>query len=161
MKRAHTKSIDELYKELNTSENGLSKDEVNKRLLQNGKNVLKEQKKISIFKMILSQLTDKMIIILFIAAILSFILGEQAEGVVILIIIVINAVISIVQEKKAADAVEALRKMNAPTANVIRDGVIQTIYSSEVVIGDIVYAVRYGIFAIFDKFAALFHLNCT
>ena len=145
MKRAHTKSIDELYKELNTSENGLSKDEVNKRLLQNGKNVLKEQKKISIFKMILSQLTDKMIIILFVAAILSFILGEQAEGVVILIIIVINAVISIVQEKKAADAVEALRKMNAPTANVIRDGVIQTIYSSEVVIGDIVYLEAGGI----------------
>ena len=95
--------------------------------------------------MILSQLTDKMIIILFIAAILSFILGEQAEGVVILIIIVINAVISIVQEKKAADAVEALRKMNAPTANVIRDGVIQTIYSSEVVIGDIVYLEAGGI----------------
>ena len=64
--------------------------------------------------MIIGQLTDKMIIILFIASILSFILGEAAEGIVILIIIVINAVISIVQEKKAADAVEALRNMNAP-----------------------------------------------
>ena len=132
--KAYTKSKEDLYKELNTSENGLSGEEANKRLMCDGKNVLSEGKKVSIFKMILSQLTDKMIIILFIAAFLSFLLKEQAEGIVILIIIVINAVISIMQEKKAADAVLALKKMNAPIAHVIRDGQIKDINSSDVLI---------------------------
>ena len=143
--KAYSKKIDELFKELNTNENGLSKEEASKRLISNGKNELTHKKKNSIFKMILEQLTDKMIIILFIAAFLSFILGEQTEGVVILIIIVINAVISIFQEKKAADAVEALRNMNAPKANVIRDGKVQVVPSSDVVTGDIVYLEAGGI----------------
>lgn len=143
--KAYSKKIDELFKELNTNENGLSKQEASKRLISNGKNELTHKKKNSIFKMILEQLTDKMIIILFIAAFLSFILGEQTEGVVILIIIVINAVISIFQEKKAADAVEALRNMNAPKANVIRDGKVQVVPSSDVVTGDIVYLEAGGI----------------
>ena len=143
--KAYSKKIDELFKELNTNENGLSKEEASKRLISNGKNELTHKKKNSIFKMILEQLTDKMIIILFIAAFLSFILGEQTEGIVILIIIVINAVISIFQEKKAADAVEALRNMNAPKANVIRDGKVQVVPSSDVVTGDIVYLEAGGI----------------
>ena len=143
--KAYSKKIDELFKELNTNENGLSKEEASKRLISNGKNELTHKKKNSIFKMILEQLTDKMIIILFIAAFLSFILGEQTEGIVILIIIVINAVISIFQEKKAADTVEALRNMNAPKANVIRDGKVQVVPSSDVVTGDIVYLEAGGI----------------
>ena len=137
--KAYTKSKEELFKELSTSEKGLTKEEALKRLQTNGKNVINKSKKISIFKMIIGQLTDKMIIILFIASILSFILGEAAEGIVILIIIVINAVISIFQEKKAADAVEALRNMNAPMATVIRDGAVQDIHSADLVIGDIVF----------------------
>ena len=137
--KAYTKSKEELFKELSTSEKGLAKEEALKRLQTNGKNVINKSKKISIFKMIIGQLTDKMIIILFIASILSFILGEAAEGIVILIIIVINAVISIFQEKKAADAVEALRNMNAPMATVIRDGSAQDIHSADLVIGDIVF----------------------
>ncbi len=137
--KAYTKSKEELFKELSTSEKGLTKEEALKRLQTNGKNVINKSKKISIFKMIIGQLTDKMIIILFIASILSFILGEAAEGIVILIIIVINAVISIFQEKKAADAVEALRNMNAPMATVIRDGSAQDIHSADLVIGDIVF----------------------
>ena len=142
---AYTKSKEEILKELNTTEDGLSKDEALKRLEKYGKNVLNKGKNISIFKMVIAQLTDKMIIILFIAAILSFILGEKAEGIVILIIIVINVVISIIQEKKAADAVEALRNMNAPVATVIRDGKIESILSSDVAIGDIVYLEAGGI----------------
>ena len=137
--KAYTKSKEALFKELSTSEKGLTKEEALKRLQTNGKNVINKSKKISIFKMIIGQLTDKMIIILFIASILSFILGEAAEGIVILIIIVINAVISIFQEKKAADAVEALRNMNAPMATVIRDGSAQDIHSADLVIGDIVF----------------------
>ena len=145
MNTAYTKDVKKIYEELKTNENGLSKMEAQKRLEQYGENVLIEKKKNSLFKMILMQLTDKMIIILFIASFLSFILGELAEGVVILIIILINTVISIIQEKKAADAVQALRNMNAPMATVIRDGKTQTILSKEVVIGDIVYLEAGGI----------------
>lgn len=143
--KAHAEKIEDIFKKLKTSEDGLTEEEALRRLTLNGKNVLNKKKKTSIFKMIMSQLTDKMIIILFIAAFLSFILGEQAEGIVILIIIVINAVISIVQEKKAADAVEALRNMNAPMANVIRGGVVKQIPSSDLVVGDIVYLEAGGI----------------
>ncbi len=135
----------DLFEELKTSEKGLSDGEALKRLNVNGKNVLASKKKVSIFKMILEQLTDKMIIILFVAAFLSFILGETAEGVVILIIIVINAVISIIQEKKAADAVLALKNMNAPMANVIRDGEMKVIPSADLVVGDMVYLEAGGI----------------
>ena len=122
MNKAYTKDVKKIYEELKTNENGLSKMEAKKRLEQYGENVLIE-----------------------IASFLSFILGELAEGVVILIIILINTVISIIQEKKAADAVQALRNMNAPTATVIRDGKAQTILSKEVVIGDIVYLEAGGI----------------
>ena len=145
MNKAYTKDVKKIYEELKTNENGLSKMEAQKRLKQYGENVLIEKKRNSLFKMILLQLTDKMIIILLIASFLSFILGELAEGVVILIIILINTVISIIQEKKAADAVQALGNMNAPMATVIRDGKAQTILSKEVVIGDIVYLEAGGI----------------
>ena len=143
--KAYAEKIEDIFKKLNTSKDGLTDEEALKRLVLNGKNILNKKKKTSIFKMVLSQLTDKMIIILFIAAFLSFILGEQAEGIVILIIIVINAVISIVQEKKAADAVEALRNMNAPMANVIRDGTVKQIPSSDLVVGDVIYLEAGGI----------------
>ena len=143
--KAYNEKIEDVLEKLGTNENGLSLDEARKRLFLNGKNEIVKKKKISIFKMVLEQITDKMIIILFIASILSFILGEMAEGIVILIIIVINAVISIFQEKKAADAVEALRNMNAPSAHVIREGVKRVIPASEIVIGDIVYLEAGGI----------------
>ncbi len=135
---AYKKKIEELYKELKTNVNGLSKDDAQARLNKNGKNVLISKKKVSIFKMILEQLTDKMIIILLIASFLSFILGEVAEGIVILIITFINTFISVFQEKKAAEAVEKLKSMNAPSATVIRDDKVQSILASDLVVGDIV-----------------------
>ena len=143
--KAYTKTWTDVVKSLKSSEDGLTQAAAMERLKLNGKNEINKQKKVSIGKMILEQVTDKMIIILFIASILSFVLGEEAEGIVILIIIVINVVISIVQEKKASDAVEALRNMNAPKAIVIRDGKKKTINASEVVKGDIVYLEAGGI----------------
>ena len=73
MNKAYTKAVTEIYDKLKTNESGLSKEEAQKRLEQYGENVLTEKKKTSISKMIIEQLTDKMIIILFIASILSFI----------------------------------------------------------------------------------------
>ncbi len=117
---------------------GLTQKEAKKRQEQYGPNELKRKKKKTILKMILEQLTDKMIIILLIASILSFLLGETLEGTVILVIIGINIVISVVQEKKASDALEALRNMNAPHSIVLRDGKKEQILAKDLVPGDIV-----------------------
>ncbi len=89
-------------------------------------------------KMIVLQLKDAMIIILFIAALISFLLNETAEAIVILVIIFINTLISIIQEKKAENAIEALKSISAPNVKVIRDGVKDVISSQNLVVGDIV-----------------------
>lgn len=136
---SYSETIEELLKELITSKEGLSTSEVSLRQSQQGKNELRAKKARTIVDMIIEQLTDKMIIILLIASILSFVLGETLEGIVILVIICINATVSIIQEKKAEDAIAALNKMNAPYANVLRDGDRQRIPVSELVVGDIVY----------------------
>lgn len=123
MEESYKKGLKEVIKELNSNiDTGLSTQEVQKRQAKYGFNELQQKKKKTILKMILEQLTDKMIIILLIASILSFILGETLEGIVILVIIGINILISVVQEKKASDALEALRNMNAPQSLVLRNG---------------------------------------
>ena len=139
MKDAYTKSSDEVVKILNSSIDGLTDNEVKARLNKYGYNEIEAKKPKTILEMILEQLKDKMILILLLASILSFILGEYAEGIVILIIIFINTLISIIEEKKALDAIEALRNMNAPHTTVIRDGKKQNILTKEVVVGDIIY----------------------
>ena len=95
------KSKEEVLKILKTQESGLTVEEAFRRLQTDGPNELIEKKEKKLFQMFLEQLKDKMIIILLIAAILSFALKEIAEGVVILIIIFINAIISVWEEKKA------------------------------------------------------------
>ena len=139
MKEAYTKSSDEVVKVLNSSIDGLTANEVKARLNKYGYNEIEAKKPKTILEMILEQLKDKMILILLLASILSFILGEYAEGIVILIIIFINTLISIIEEKKALNAIEALRNMNAPHTTVIRDGKKQNILTKEVVVGDIIY----------------------
>lgn len=137
--KTYSESMEEIFQELVTSKEGLNTNEVTLRQSQQGKNELRAKKARTILDMIVEQLTDKMIIILFIASILSFVLGETLEGIVILVIICINAIVSIIQEKKAADAIAALNKMNAPFATVLRDGDRKRIPVSELVTGDIVY----------------------
>ena len=132
------KTKEEILKNLKTQETGLTTEEALQRLKTEGKNELAEKKEKSLLAMFVSQLKDKMIIILLIASVLSFILGETAEGVVILIIVFINAFISVWEEKKATDALKALRKLNAPLAKVVRDGKNKKIVTSELVKGDVV-----------------------
>lgn len=140
MQESYKKSLKEVLEELNTSEDvGLSSIEVKKRLEKYGPNELVQKKKKTILKMILEQLTDKMIIILLIASILSFILGEKLEGFVILFIIAINVLISVIQEKKASDALEALKNMNAPHSLVLRNGKKEEVMAKDLVPGDIIY----------------------
>ena len=139
MKDAYTINSSEVIEKLHSSNQGLTEALARSRLEKNGPNIIASTKKKIIFEMILEQLKDKMIIILLFASILSFILGEQAEGIVILIIIFINALISIIQEKKAMDAIEALKKMNTPHTTVIREGKKKEILTKDLVVGDLVY----------------------
>ena len=136
---AYTKSSNEVIESLNSRIEGLNQEEVSIRLEKYGYNEIKEKKKKTIFSMIIDELKDRMILILLLASILSFVLGEVAEGVVILIIIFINAFISIIQEKKAMKAIESLKDMNTPHTTVIREGKKKNILTKELVVGDIVY----------------------
>ena len=139
MKDAYTKSSKDILEELSSKKDGLNEKEVTKRIEKYGYNEIEAKKPKTILEMVIDGLKDKMILILLLASILSFILGEVAEGVVILIIIFINSLISIIQEKKAMNAIIALKNMNAPHTTVIRDGKKKNIFTKEVVIGDIVY----------------------
>lgn len=136
--KSYSKSIEKLMEECKTSMDGLSHIEVQRRQEKYGKNELLKKSRKTIFRMILEQLTDKMILVLLAASILSFFLSEYVECVVILVIVGINALVSILQEKKAADAIEALNQMNAPHAFVLRDGVRETVNVCDLVVGDVV-----------------------
>lgn len=117
---------------------GLSGEEANTRLTKYGYNKLKGKPKKSILALFLSQLKDMLIYVLIASAVITMIIGEYADSVIILLVIILNAVIGVIQEYKAEKAVEALQKMTTPKSVVRRDGMIQEINSEEVVPGDIV-----------------------
>ncbi len=132
-----------LLKELNTTENGLSSDEARRRLEENGRNALKAPPGKSLFRRLLEQLADPMIIILLAAAAVSGVLavmeGESfADVIIILAVVIINAVLGVYQESKAEKAIEALQKMSAATSKVLRDGKLTVIPSEELIKGDVV-----------------------
>lgn len=134
----HTQSAESVMQTLDTSKNGLSDREALERLSYYGANELRKKQKKSIGKMLLEQVTDVMVLILIGAATVSMFLGEWAEAIVILIIVVIDAIIGVAQECKATNALEALKQMSAPTACVRREGEESIIPASELVPGDIV-----------------------
>ena len=129
----------EIEKKLSTNIlNGLTKEEAEKRLIENGPNKLKGKKKKSVLMLLFEQINDPMIYILLVAAIISAIVGEVSDALIILLVIAINAIIGVFQESKAEKALEALKNMSTPKAVVKRDGEIFEIESSDIVVGDIV-----------------------
>ena len=134
----HSLSSSEVLEKLKTSDYGLSEEEIRSRQKIYGLNELSKKKRKSIFKLILYELKDPMIIILILASILSFILDEFVEGYVIIFIVFLNTIISVIQQKKAEASIEALKSMSAPTAHVIRNNTEVIIPASEIVVGDIV-----------------------
>lgn len=117
---------------------GLSQAEVSSRQAEYGLNKLQEEKKVPLYKRILEQFKDVLIIILIIAAIVSGFLGDWVEALLIIAIVIINAFLGVYQEGRAEQAVDALQKMSSPTARVLRDGVQVVVASEEVVPGDII-----------------------
>ena len=139
----YNKKVEQLYKELNTNINGLTEEEVKKRLQEYGENKLTERKKKSNFVVFISQFNDLMIILLIFAsvfsAVISYIQKESyADTIIILVIVVINATLSFIEEKKADKAIEELNKMFITNNNVIRNGKKETIDVRQIVPGDII-----------------------
>lgn len=133
------KSPEETFRELDVNPSvGLSKAEAAKRLDLYGLNKLKGKPKKSILSLFLSQLKDMLIYVLLGAAVITLIIHEYADAIIILFVIILNAAIGVVQEYKAGKAVEALQKMTTPRSLVRRDNEVIEINSEEVVPGDIV-----------------------
>lgn len=133
----YTESIDELS-EITDLENGLNSQQIIESRDLFGANKLDEVKGKSWFIKLLEQFKDTMIIILMIAALISMFVGERIDAIVIMAIVVLNALIGLIQEARAEEALKALQDMSSPNAKVIRDGVEKVIPSKEIVVGDIV-----------------------
>jgi len=134
----HTQDITQSLSALKSEIKGLSAAEVANRQQSYGPNELMQKKNKPAWVMFLLQFKDFMIIILMLAAIISGVMGEVTDTIIILIIVLLNAVIGFVQEYRAEKAIDALKKMSVTTAKVKRDGEIQQLSSTELVPGDIV-----------------------
>ena len=142
MSQWHSKSLQTVLDELEVSpQAGLSSSEASRRLEKYGPNELKDAEKESLLMRFLDQMKDPMIIVLLIAAVLSFVSSgftDWVDSVIILLIVIVNAVISISQEDNAEKALEALRQMSAPLAKVVRGGQITRVETNLLVPGDII-----------------------
>lgn len=133
------KSTEQVLQELDIDlEQGLTSEEAARRLEQYGPNKLAEKKRKSVLSMFIAQLKDTMIYILLAATVLSIFMGDYAEAIIILVVVVLNAVIGVFQENKAEQAMDALKKLTTPHAYVRRDGQLVEIGSEEIVPGDVV-----------------------
>jgi len=135
----YAQSIQDILKNLNTDgEKGLNSSEAKTRLEKYGYNELKKAKKLTPFKIFISQFKNALLLLLIFAGILSLILGEKIESIAIFGILLLNAVLGFIQEYRAEKAMEALKKLAAPRATVIRDGRRMMVSANELVPGDII-----------------------
>ncbi len=145
MDRLHQLAIPDALERMSTSESGLTSEEALRRLPVHGRNSLDLKERRTPFRILVGQFADFMILVLVVAAILSGIIGDLKDTIVIGAIVLLNGIIGFVQEYRAERAMEALRKMAAPVANVIRDGTTATVPAAELVPGDIVMLESGGI----------------
>lgn len=140
----YNKEIKDIYKELNSSKDGLNNEDVKKRLLEFGKNKLVEKKKKSTIIRFFDQFKDTMIIILLVVAALLCIYGrlhshDYTDTIVILVVVFINAIVGFIQEEKAEAVLNGLKKFETTTCKVKRNGKILIVDTTTLVPGDIVY----------------------
>lgn len=139
----HNFDSDQVIKEFKSSKDGLTEEDAKNRLIKFGPNKLKETKKESKIVKFLSQFKNLMIIVLLIAAIISFIISyinkeSYLDSIIILLIVFINAILGYLEEQKADEAIESLKKMQTTKVKVKRDGVVKYLNSEDLVSGDIV-----------------------
>jgi Ca2+-transporting ATPase len=136
----HSMTSNEVLSRLGTNlEKGLSKELAEQRLAEYGLNQLAEKPRASFLSLVFDQLKSFVIILLVVASIISAVLGEFVDAGVILTIVVLNAVLGVVQESRAEEALAALKKMSAPDSQVLRNGKRVTVSSPNLVPGDVVF----------------------
>lgn len=149
MEKYYLEDAQEVLKKLDSSEMGLTSKEAEKRLEENGKNKLKEGEKETLFQKFVNSISDPMTIMLLGAAALQaivnalqmkdgFKLSEFADVIIILIVVIINTIMSLVQETKAEGAMSALMQMTASTSKVLRDNKISVVKSEDICVGDVI-----------------------
>jgi Ca2+-transporting ATPase len=130
--------INQLFKEFNSKKDGLSDAEAENRLKELGPNSLEEKKKKPVWLLFLNQFKDLMILILAAAAVISGVVGDLTDTIIILVIIFLNAVLGFVQEFRAEKAMESLKKLTEIQTKAIRNGHSQSLPSKSLVPGDVV-----------------------
>lgn len=139
MEKYFLKSKEDVLKELNVTETGLTKEQAEESKKLFGVNELQEHEKEKAWVVFLSQFKDFLVIILIIAGIISMLTGNIESTAVIFSVIIMNAILGTVQHLKAESSLESLKNLSSPKAKVMRNGVKMEIYSKEIAVGDIVY----------------------
>jgi Ca2+-transporting ATPase len=134
----HANAFEDILEEVRSTTKGLSGEEAALRLETNGPNELEEKKRKSPLMIFLAQFKDFMILALLFAAIISGVIGEMTDTLIILIIVLLNAIIGFVQEYRAEKAMQMLKKMAAIQATVQREGIVLKLPAADLVIGDVV-----------------------
>ncbi len=135
----HALETSEVFRALGTSSReGLTADEAARRLSTHGPNELQEASRPSFWRMVLAQFSSFIVIILIVASLVSAVLGDYLEAAAILAIVVLNAILGVVQERRAEEALAALRRLAAPEAQVVRDGRRVSVPARELVPGDVI-----------------------
>ena len=141
-KPVYLQSIEDVFKEVQSSPSGLSSQEAASRLEKYGANTLQEGKKKSLLEKFVDQFKDFMILVLLLAAVVSMFANQgepdPTDAIIILAVVLLNAVLGVFQESKAEEAIEALKKMASPVASVLRDGHVEHIKGEDIVVGDVV-----------------------
>lgn len=135
----YQRTNDDIFKTLDTDEQGLSAEQVTDRRTQYGENRLSAKKQSSLLAKFAAQFKDFMIIVLIVAAVIAGATGELVDAIIILAVVILNAVFGVFQESKAEEAINSLKEMAAPMAHVERNGETTTVKSDELVPGDIVF----------------------
>ena len=143
MKKIYQMKLDEVFKEVDSSQNGLSSKEAKERLSTYGENTLKEKNKKSAFRILLNQFSNMMILFLILVGIVSLVYsiinGESViESIVIFGCIIVNTIMGFIQEMKSENAIDSLKTMTQSKAKVKRDGVLVEVDTKELVIGDVI-----------------------
>lgn len=141
-KPVYLQSVEEVFKEVQSSPSGLSSQEAASRFEKYGANTLQEGKKKSLLEKFVDQFKDFMILVLLVAAVVSMFAhsGEPdpTDAIIILAVVLLNAILGVFQESKAEEAIEALKKMASPVASVLRDGHVEHVKGEDIVVGDVV-----------------------
>ena len=139
---AYTQTEEQVLSSVQSTKEGLTSAQAKERLEKNGPNALQAGEKTTLLQKFINQFKDFMIIVLLAAAVISFFAHEGApdptDAIVILAVVILNAIVGVIQESKAEEAIEALQKMASPVATVLRDGEHLHVKGEEIVVGDIV-----------------------